>query len=105
MDQPLEGLKELKRVTKPGGVISFYIAGDPGILLRFMRYILFAPKMKELDVPYSYLNALSHRNNAGGLITMSKNIFKDSKLMLTYYPFRIRSWNLSTHIIVNVIKC
>jgi ubiquinone/menaquinone biosynthesis C-methylase UbiE len=104
VDQPLQALKELERVTKKGGVISFYIAADPGLLLRFMRLIVTAPKMKNLDLPYSLLNALSHRNNAGGLVEMAKFVFKNSKVYFSYYPFLIKSWNLSTHIIVNVIK-
>ena len=97
-------LEELKRVTKPGGVISFYIAADPGALLRLMRQIFTKPKMKKLDVPYSLLNSLSHRNSAGGLVEISKYVFRNSKLKITYFPFHIKSWNLSTHIIVNVIK-
>jgi ubiquinone/menaquinone biosynthesis C-methylase UbiE len=104
IDQPFQALRELERVTKKGGLISFYIAADPGALLRLMRKIITLPKMKDLGVPYSLLNALSHRNNAGGLVEMSKYVFKDSKITFTYYPFLVKSWNLSTHIIVNVLK-
>ena len=104
VDEPFLSLEELKRVTKPGGVISFYIAADPGALLRLMRQIFTKPKMKKLDVPYSLLNSLSHRNSAGGLVEISKYVFRNSKVKITYFPFHIKSWNLSTHIIVNVIK-
>ena len=104
IDQPFQALRELERVTKKGGLISFYIAADPGALLRLMRKIITLPKMKDLGVPYSLLNALSHRNNAGGLVEMSKYVFKDSIITFTYYPFLVKSWNLSTHIIVNVLK-
>jgi len=104
IDQPFQALRELERVTKKGGLISFYIAADPGALLRYMRLVITSPKMKDLGVPYSLINALSHRNNAGGLVEMSKYVFKDSKITFTYYPFLVKSWNLSTHIIVNVLK-
>ncbi len=104
VDQPFEALMEMRRVTKQGGVISIYLACDPGVLLRLMRFIVAAPKMKHLEVPYSLINALSHRNNVGGLIEMSKHVFKSSKISFTYYPFRIRSWNFSTHIILNIEK-
>jgi ubiquinone/menaquinone biosynthesis C-methylase UbiE len=104
VNQPFVALGELKRVTKKGGVISIYISADPGVILRLMRLLVSKRKMKELEAPYSLINALSHRNNAGGLIVMTKHVFKNSKIKLYYYPFRIKSWNLSTHIIVNVIN-
>jgi ubiquinone/menaquinone biosynthesis C-methylase UbiE len=104
VDQPFQALKELERVTKQGGIISFYIAAEPGFLLRFMRLILTLSKMKKLEMSYKLLNALSHRNNVGGLIEISKHVFKNSKISFSYYPFFVRSWNLSTHIIVNVVK-
>ena len=104
VDQPYLALGELNMVTRSGGTISLYIAADPGVLLRLIRFIVTAPKMKKLDVPYDLINALSHRNNAGGLIEMCKFVFKDSKMKISYHPFRIKSWNFSTHIIVNIIK-
>jgi ubiquinone/menaquinone biosynthesis C-methylase UbiE len=103
VDQPFAALGELKRVTKKGGLISIYIAAEPGVILRLMRLLVSKRKMKELEVPYSLINALSHRNNAGGIIVMTKHVFKNSKIKINYHPFRIKSWNLSTHIIVNII--
>ena len=103
VDQPFLALEELKRVTKKGGVISLYIAADPGIVLRSMRHLVSKRKMKDLEVPYSVINALSHRNSAPGLILIAKHVFSDSRLRVSYYPFRIKSWNLSTHMIVNII--
>lgn len=104
VDQPYQALQEMKRVTKVGGVLSFYIAADPGILLRLIRLITTAPKIKNLSVSYKLLNALSHRNNAGGLVEIAKHVFQGSKIQFKYYPFCIKSWNLSTHIVVNVIR-
>ena len=95
---------EMDRVAKTGGVISFCLACEPGVLLRLMRFFVTAPKMRNLDVPYALLNALSHRNNVGGLIEMSKHVFKDSQIMFRFYPFLWKSWNFSTHVIVNIVK-
>ena len=102
VDEPYQAMMELRRVVKDGGVLSFLISADPGILLRTIREILTKPKMKNLKQPYSLVNAISHRNSANGLIIMSKYIFKNDNIRIKYYPFYLRSWNFSTHIIVNV---
>jgi hypothetical protein len=34
---------------------------------------------------------------------IAKHVFSDSRLRVSYYPFGIKSWNLSTHMIVNII--
>jgi ubiquinone/menaquinone biosynthesis C-methylase UbiE len=104
VDQPFAALMEMNRVARPGGTISFYLACEPGVLLRLMRFFVSAPKMHNLDVPYALLNALSHRNNVGGLIEMSRHVFKDSQIKFRFYPFHLKSWNFSTHVIVNIVK-
>jgi hypothetical protein len=64
--------------------------------------MLTAPKMKKLSSPYLLINAISHRNSANGIIEIAKHVFRDDQVQIKYLPFRIRSWNLSTHIIINV---
>ena len=103
VDEPYQAMKELQRVTKSGGICSFFISADPGILLRIIRTMVTKPKMKSLKEPYNLVNAISHRNSANGLIIMAKWIFKNDSVKIKYYPFSIRSWNFSTHIVVNVI--
>lgn len=60
--------------------------------------------MTKLVVSYSLINALSHRNNVGGLIKMAKHVFSDSQVKIEYYSFKLKSWNASTHVVVNIIK-
>ena len=93
---------EVRRVTKNEGTCSFLVSADPSILLRFIRATLTAPKMKKLGSPYLLINAISHRNSAGGIIEIAKHVFQQDEVQIKYFPFRVRSWNLSTHIIINV---
>ena len=102
VDEPYESFLEVRRVTKNEGTCSFLVSADPSILLRFIRATLTAPKMKKLGSPYLLINAISHRNSAGGIIEIAKHVFRDDQVQIKYFPFRIRSWNLSTHIIINV---
>jgi ubiquinone/menaquinone biosynthesis C-methylase UbiE len=102
VDEPYESFLEVRRVTKNEGTCSFLVSADPSILLRFIRAMLTAPKMKKLSSPYLLINAISHRNSANGIIEIAKHVFRDDQVQIKYFPFRIRSWNLSTHIIINV---
>ena len=102
VDEPYVALSEVKRITKKGGTCSFFISADPGILLRLMRAVFTKPKMNALEVPYDLLNAISHRNSASGILEIAKYIFRNDDVSINYYPFHLRSWNMSTHIIFNV---
>lgn len=102
VDEPYESFLEVRRVTKNEGTCSFLVSADPSILLRCIRAMLTAPKMKKLGSPYLLINAISHRNSAGGTIEIAKHVFQQDEVQIKYFPFRVRSWNLSTHIIINV---
>ena len=102
VDEPYESFLEVRRVTKNEGTCSFLVSADPSILLRLIRAMLTAPKMKKLGSPYLLINAISHRNSANGIIEIANHIFRDDQVQMKYFPFRIKSWNLSTHIIINI---
>jgi ubiquinone/menaquinone biosynthesis C-methylase UbiE len=102
VDEPYESFLQVRRVTKNGGTCSFLISADPGLLLRMIRAVLTKPKMKGLDVPYTFLCAMSHRNSADSMIKIAKHIFREDEIKIKYFPFRVKSWNLSTHIIIDV---
>ena len=102
VDEPYESFLEVRRVTKNGGTCSFLVSADPSMLLRFIRAMLTAPKMKKLGSPYLLINAISHRNSANGIIEIAKHVFQQDEVQIKYFPFSVRSWNLSTHIIINV---
>ena len=102
--EPFKALEELRRVTKPQGIISMAVSTDPSILLRIIRKILIIKKMKNLDIPYELFIATQHRNNPLGILGMVNWIYRKDKVYTKYYPFKLKMWNFSTHIIVNIIK-
>jgi len=102
--EPYQALLELRRVTKPGGIISIFVSTDPGILLKLIRNILTKPRMSNLPIPYELCNSIQHRNTPSSIMEMTRWIFKEDYVKINYYPFRIKSWNLSTHLIINIVK-
>jgi ubiquinone/menaquinone biosynthesis C-methylase UbiE len=104
LTEPFEALQELRRVTKPKGIISIFVSTDPSILLRVIRKVMINKKMKNIDIPYRLYNAIEHRNTPISIIEMVKWIYKKDSIKTDYYPFNLKSWNLSTHIVINIIK-
>jgi phosphatidylethanolamine/phosphatidyl-N-methylethanolamine N-methyltransferase len=102
--EPFKSLEELRRVTKPQGTISIAVSTDPSILLRIIRRVLILRKMKNLNIPYELFIAIQHRNNPLGIMNMLNWIFRNDQIFKRYYPFRLKMWNLSTHIIVDIVK-
>jgi ubiquinone/menaquinone biosynthesis C-methylase UbiE len=102
--EPYQALEELRRVTKKNGVISMALSTDPSLLLRLIRRIFITKKMKGLPIPYDLCNAILHRNNPKAVINMVRWIYQYDAIKIDYYPLKIKSWNFSTHIIVNIIK-
>jgi SAM-dependent methyltransferase len=77
-------LNELRRVTKPGGIISF--------LLRVIRYLYISPKALKLGFrDYKLYCAQDHPFHTYGLILRLKEVFKDDMLKIVFIPFRIQS--------------
>ena len=104
VDEPFKALVELRRVLKPKGILSIFVSADPSILLRIMRKFLVEPKMKDLSLPLSLVNAISHRNSAPSVISMAKYIYSKDLVSFGYYPLLLPFWNLATHVIINVVK-
>jgi SAM-dependent methyltransferase len=106
--QDIENLKYqdnfFDRVLVTCGIISMAVSTDPSILLRIIRKLLIIKKMKNLDIPYELFIATQHRNNPLGILGMVNWIYRKDKIYTKYYPFKLKLWNFSTHIIVNIIK-
>jgi ubiquinone/menaquinone biosynthesis C-methylase UbiE len=100
---PIRAMLEVRRVLRVGGVASFLISADPSFTLRLIRHFTTANNNIG-ELPYLTMNAISHRNHAGSLIRMAKWVFRQDEINIDYYPLRLPSWNLSTHIVVNVVK-
>jgi ubiquinone/menaquinone biosynthesis C-methylase UbiE len=102
--EPFKALEEVRRVVKPGGVISIFVSTDPSILLSLARKAFTERKMSNLPIPYKLLNSIQHRNTPTSILSMVDWIYKKDKVEKEYLPFKIKSWNLSTHLIINIKK-
>jgi phosphatidylethanolamine/phosphatidyl-N-methylethanolamine N-methyltransferase len=105
LKSPELALAEWRRVLKKGGGLTVYIPCDPGISLRIFRTLFTKPKARKLGYRgYDLFIAREHTNSAQNLVVFLKNVFKDDRIKLRYFPFSIRSWGLNLFIIAEITK-
>jgi phosphatidylethanolamine/phosphatidyl-N-methylethanolamine N-methyltransferase len=105
VDDPIQVMLEVRRVTKPGGEIAFALPTDPGILNQFVKRFLSGPRMRK----YSFISprliyALEHKNHVSGLLEFCKLVYEDDALTIHYEPFKIHSWNFNLLCVVHIVK-
>lgn len=105
LDDPMQALAEIRRVTKPSGEINIAMPTDPGIANQVVKKFVSYPRMRKFtNFDPRLIYALEHRNHIGGLITLIKHVFDSDSLSLDYYPFRIKSWNLNLAVVARIKK-
>lgn len=105
---PERALREMRRVVKPGGVVSIYLPNDPGFIYRLVqqattgrvqRRIL---KNQAYSISEGYLRALEHPNHYLALREMILEVFKDDKIHQENFPFRVTSFNLNFYSVFHI---
>jgi ubiquinone/menaquinone biosynthesis C-methylase UbiE len=105
IENPLEGFREVRRVTKSGGEISIGFPADPGIANQLLKKLYTYPKAKKLGIENpAFVYALEHRNQIAGLISILKQVFSKDDIELHFWPSRIPSWNLNLAVVAHIRK-
>ena len=103
VNEPEKVLEEILRVLKSEGVATIFLPCDPGLLVRLLRNLTTARNAKKLGYRgYNLMIAREHRNHFISLLHMTKYVFRGKKTRVTYFPFRIPSWNMNGYVIVQV---
>jgi SAM-dependent methyltransferase len=103
VNQPEKVLEEILRVLKIEGVATIFLPCDPGLLVRLLRNLTTARKAKKSGFRgYDLMISREHRNHFISLLHMTKYVFRERKIRVTYFPFRIPSWNMNGYVIVQV---
>ena len=100
-----KALLEWRRVLKPNGVITMYIALEPSIMLRLFRNMIVKRKVKKLGFTgYDLFIAREHINHAIGTLEFINYIFKDDEKRIKYSPFPFLSWNFNLFAVIHITK-
>jgi len=105
LKNPEEALNEWRRVIKPGGKATIYVALEPGLALRIFRRFITAPKASRLGFEgFNLYIARDHVNDAFRVLNLMAEVFRSDELMFSYRPFFFRSWYLNLFCVVNIEK-
>ena len=103
VEKPEKVFSEILRVLKPNGSATIFLSCDPGILVRVIRSFTTARKVKKEGFSgYKLMVARDHRNHIGSLLQMERFIFRYRNQKISYFPFKINSWNLNGYIIIQI---
>jgi phosphatidylethanolamine/phosphatidyl-N-methylethanolamine N-methyltransferase len=98
-------LREMDRVTKPGGLISILVPSDPGVLYRLGWYLFSRPKIRNYINGDPLEHHLNHHRLRVDYINMRiRKTFAGSKITESYWPLPFRSWNLNLFTVFQVRK-
>jgi SAM-dependent methyltransferase len=106
LDYPLDAFRELRRVTKTGGVISILLPNDPGITYRLLRRFTTLRTAKKYKKYYEaqLIHALEHKNHYLQLKTLLRYVFRKDQIETTSFPFRIENYNLNAITVFHITK-
>jgi SAM-dependent methyltransferase len=101
LDDPLEALTDWRRVVRVGGVLDILVPCDPGLLVRVYRTLISRRRAVSLGFDqFDLVNALDHKRPVGSLLVIARHVFSADQLEVDWYPFRIPSWNLNSHLVL-----
>jgi phosphatidylethanolamine/phosphatidyl-N-methylethanolamine N-methyltransferase len=105
LNEPFEVMQKISEIIKPGGLFSLFLPSDPGILTRLNRGLTVKPKSRRLGFyKYDLMASFEHHNHYWGLKAMLDEVFRDWDISRKYYPFGIKSANMSLFSIWQIEK-
>lgn len=106
VSEPEIALKEVRRVTKPGGKIDIFLPNDPGIMYRYLRKKTTVRNAKKRGILnlVEYTHAKEHRNHFLSLKILAEKVFENDNLKISSYPFFIDSYNINAFTILRIEK-
>lgn len=101
LDDPMAALEDWRRVVKVGGSLDVLVPCDPGLLVRTYRTLVSRRRAASLGFEhFDLVNAVDHKSPVNSLLTIARYVFSEDALSLDWYPFRIPSWNLNSHVVL-----
>lgn len=104
LPNPERALEEMRRVVRPGGVVSITLPCDPGMLYRLGKVVGPYRSIKKRGAPIDprYFHYSQHRNHYPGLVSLIDKVFAPDIVKQRSWPLPIPIWNLNLFSIYQV---
>jgi len=103
LQNPLKSLSEIRRVTRPDGLITILLPCDPGLTYRFSWSMTSGRRLRKMGIPNPhFLHSLEHHSHFGALHAYITETFKSDQLKTRWWPWRIPGWNLNVFTVISV---
>lgn len=103
---PVQALREIRRVVRPGGYVSLTIPCDPGMAYRLGKSLGPYRSLRKRGVTAAinprYSHYQQHRNHYPGLVSQVQYLFAADEIRKRSWPWRIPSWNLNLFTIYQI---
>lgn len=103
MRYPEDVLQEWRRLVKNTGVLSFYVAAEPSLLLRVARLFTHKISARKLGVVnYDLLQYGGHHSHFPAIKTFINWTFKNDVIDTRRFPAKWLPWNLSFYTVYHI---
>jgi phosphatidylethanolamine/phosphatidyl-N-methylethanolamine N-methyltransferase len=106
LPNPELALREMRRVVRPGGLISLTLPCDPGLLYRVGKAVgpYRSLKRRGFDQDPRVFHYSQHRNHYPGLNAHIRDIFSTDDIQRRSWPFLVPTWNMNLFSIFQIRK-
>lgn len=104
VSSPLVAATQLRRVTRPGGVVTILVPTDPGLAYRVGKALTSgrAAHKAGLAQALTLVSALDHTNHFRSIRAQLEHAFRRDHLVVDWQPFRVPSVELNAFVVVHV---
>ena len=101
VESPLQAALEMRRVTRPGGLVSILMPTDPGLAYRVGKAVTSGRHARRLGIGplHALVSALDHANHFRSIRTQLGHVFRDDSPAIDWYPWRIPSVDANAFVI------
>jgi len=91
LENPHQALREMRRVTRPGGLITVFLPIDPGLGYELSHELtsVRAARKQGLLAEIRKARALGHRNHYKSLRWQVLDVFQHDEMKQTWWPLRV----------------
>jgi phosphatidylethanolamine/phosphatidyl-N-methylethanolamine N-methyltransferase len=105
VDSPLVAAGEMRRVVKPGGLITILLPTDPGLAYRVGKAATSgrAARRAGIGERHKLIGAIDHRNHFHSIREQLRYVFRRDTMSVDWYPFHVPVMSLNAFTIFTIV--